>query len=217
MSTETRYEHVALDDGQTAIIAGTTLKVKELVAERQAWGWSPEELLVNHPGPTLGQIFSALAYYADHAEEIDKAIEEDVHFAERLRRQREPSPPSHQTARSSMMAIAFYMDEHVPKPITWGLRIRGVDVLTAQDDGRRATDDSVLLERATELKRVVFLFDADMLDHATARQREGIPFTGLAFAHPTRISVGECIRELEMIATAANHDDLANQIVFLPL
>ena len=37
------------------------------------------------------------------------------------------------------MSVAFYMDEHVPKPITLALRIRGVDVLTAQEDDRRAT------------------------------------------------------------------------------
>jgi hypothetical protein len=54
------------------------------------------------------------------------------------------------------MALAFYMDEHVPKPITLGLRVRGVDVLTAQEDEHRETDDAVLLDRATELGRVMF-------------------------------------------------------------
>lgn len=92
MLTETRYEHVALDERDTPVIEGTTMKVKELVAERQAWGWSAEELLVNHPELTLGQIFSALAYYADHPAEIDQAIEEDLQYADRLRREAEPSP-----------------------------------------------------------------------------------------------------------------------------
>jgi len=27
------------------------------------------------------------------------------------------------------MAIAFYFDVHIPKPITTGLRLRGVDVI----------------------------------------------------------------------------------------
>jgi hypothetical protein len=30
------------------------------------------------------------------------------------------------------MSLSFYMDEHVPKAITNGLRIRGIDVLTVQ-------------------------------------------------------------------------------------
>jgi uncharacterized protein (DUF433 family) len=89
--TETRYEHVVLDEQCTPMIRGTTMKVKELVAERRAWGWSAEELLMNHPGLTLGQIFSALAYYADHATEIDQAIEEDLRDADKFRRENEPS------------------------------------------------------------------------------------------------------------------------------
>jgi len=32
------------------------------------------------------------------------------------------------------MAIALYMDQHVPRAITVGLRLRGVDVLTAYQE-----------------------------------------------------------------------------------
>ncbi|MFQ5858276.1 MAG: DUF433 domain-containing protein [Anaerolineae bacterium] len=92
MLVETRYEHVVLDEEGAPTIAGTTMKVKELAAERLAWGWSPEELLINHPYLTLGQVFSALAYYADHQAEIDQAIEADLDYMDRLRREAEPSP-----------------------------------------------------------------------------------------------------------------------------
>jgi uncharacterized protein (DUF433 family) len=92
MATETGYEHVVLDLDGTPMIAGTSMKVKELIAERYAWGWSPEELLVNHPQLTLGQIFSALAYYADHQAELDQALEADLQFTDRMRRQGSPSP-----------------------------------------------------------------------------------------------------------------------------
>lgn len=88
MATETRYEHVVLDADGTPMISGTSMKVQELIAERFAWGWSPEELLVNHPHLTLGQIFSALAYYADHQAEIDQALENDLQFADEMRRHR---------------------------------------------------------------------------------------------------------------------------------
>ncbi len=92
MFVDTRYEHVVLDEANVAVIAGTNLKVQELVAERLAWGWSPEELLLNHPYLTLGQIFSALAYYADHQAEIEAAIEVDVRLVDQLRRQTKSSP-----------------------------------------------------------------------------------------------------------------------------
>ena len=91
MLTETRYEHIVLDD-EHPTLAGTTMKVKELIAERLAWGWSAEELLINHPDLTLGKIYSALAYYADHQDEIDAAIEADVALADQLRQVAEPSP-----------------------------------------------------------------------------------------------------------------------------
>jgi uncharacterized protein (DUF433 family) len=92
MFVETRYEHVVLDDDGTPIIAGTTMKVRELVAERLAWGWSPEELLVNHPYLTPGQVFSALAYHADHQEEIDRSIEADLEYVSEMRQSATPSP-----------------------------------------------------------------------------------------------------------------------------
>ena len=92
MLLETRYEHVILDETGRPTIAGTTMKVKELVAERLAWGWSAEELLINHPDLTLGKVYSTLAYYADHQPEIDAAIEADAALAGRLRQESEPAP-----------------------------------------------------------------------------------------------------------------------------
>jgi hypothetical protein len=41
---KTRYEHVSLNEDRVPEIAGTTLKVVELVIEQRAYGWSPEEL-----------------------------------------------------------------------------------------------------------------------------------------------------------------------------
>ncbi len=63
----------------------------------------------------------------------------------------------------------------------------------------------------------MFSFDADMLAEAKRRQVEGISFTGVLFAHPTRISVGECIRDLEIIAKVGQTKDLLNTVLYLPL
>ena len=52
------------------------------------------------------------------------------------------------------MTVSFYLDEHIPRAITTGLRLRGVDVLTAQEDGRSGASDADLLDRATELGRI---------------------------------------------------------------
>ena len=56
-----------------------------------------------------------------------------------------------------------------------------------------------------------------MLRHTTSRLKKGTKFAGLVFAHPARISVGTCIRDIEMIAQAGEPQDLADQILYLPL
>jgi uncharacterized protein (DUF433 family) len=83
---ETRYEHIALNEDGIPGITGTTMKVVELVVEQQAYGWSPEELHFQHPYLTLGQIHSALAYYWDHREEIDRDIQRRLERVEQLRK-----------------------------------------------------------------------------------------------------------------------------------
>ena len=47
--------------------------------------------------------------------------------------------------------------------ITVALRLRGVDMLTAQIDGTTQVDDAQLLARATTLGRVLFSQDTDLL------------------------------------------------------
>ena len=89
---ETRYKHVLLNDAGVPIIAGTTMKVIELVLDHLAYGWSPEELHLNHPYLTMGQVHSALAYYWDNKAEMDAEIERQLQEVEELRRTMPPSP-----------------------------------------------------------------------------------------------------------------------------
>jgi uncharacterized protein (DUF433 family) len=89
---ETRYEHIVLDDAGIPLITGTTMKVIELVLERDAYGWSPEELHFQHPYLSLGQIHSALAYYWDHKGELDQDITRRRARVEELRHTTPPSP-----------------------------------------------------------------------------------------------------------------------------
>lgn len=84
--TETGYAHIALDPAGVPLIAGTTMKVGELVGEHRAYGWSPEKLHFRHPNRSLGQIRSALAYYWDHREAIDVDLARRLALAEALRR-----------------------------------------------------------------------------------------------------------------------------------
>jgi len=57
------------------------------------------------------------------------------------------------------MAIRLYMDHNVPRAITNGLKLKGIDLITAYEDGSSQLDDSELLDRASELERVLFTRD----------------------------------------------------------
>jgi hypothetical protein len=109
------------------------------------------------------------------------------------------------------------MDTHIPRAITVELRMRGVDVLTAQEDGTAALPDPRLLDRATQLGRVLFTYDKDFFAEATRRQRNYENFTGLIYTKPLRISIGQTIDDLEIITKAGKPEDMENTVAFLPL
>jgi uncharacterized protein (DUF433 family) len=92
MLAETRYEHVVLDNSGVPIIFGTTMKIIELVLAQSAYGWSAEELHMQFPYLTLGQIYSALAYYWDHREELESNIEQRIEKVNRIQKETPSSP-----------------------------------------------------------------------------------------------------------------------------
>lgn len=115
------------------------------------------------------------------------------------------------------MAVALYMDVHIPKAITVGLRLRDVNIITAQEDKADNLSDPALLDRATSLQRALFTFDNDLLAEAAQRQQKGIAFAGVIYAHPLQVSIGSCVHDLEMIVKVGKSEELINQVVFLPL
>ena len=111
----------------------------------------------------------------------------------------------------------LYLDVHVPFAITAGLRLREVNVLTAQEDGAATLSDPDLLDRATALGRVIFTRDRDFLDEAQQRQQTGVVFSGVIFAHQLRVSIGQCVSDLELIANIYEPADMVNRVEYLPL
>ena len=115
------------------------------------------------------------------------------------------------------MAIKLYMDHNVPRAITAGLKAAGVDIITSYENGTQELTDPELLDRAMEMDRVLFTRDYHLLQEAVKRQRNGKAFAGIIYTHQLRISIGRCIRDLEIIAKAGEPEDLKNRIEFLPL
>jgi hypothetical protein len=115
------------------------------------------------------------------------------------------------------LSVALYLDEHVHRAIVLGLRLREIDVITAQEDGRSGASDAELLDRATDLGRSFFTQDDDLLAEARRRQLAGIRFAGLVYAHQLRVTIGGCLRDLEIVAGAMSPDEIIDTVIFLPL
>ena len=111
----------------------------------------------------------------------------------------------------------LYFDVHVPAAIAAQLRRRGVDVLTAQEDETTELKDHELLARSTALGRLLFTQDIRFKAMAESWQRDGRAFTGLVFGHQLHGSIGQYVRDLEIIAKATESTDWPSQVEQLPL
>jgi len=114
------------------------------------------------------------------------------------------------------MAVALYMDVHVPVAITEALRRRGVDVLTAVEDDAATLPDDALLERAHELKRLLFTQDIRFASLAYQWQAAGRSFSGLVFGHQLNGTIGQYVHDLELIAQVSEPDEWLKAVEHLP-
>jgi hypothetical protein len=58
-------------------------------------------------------------------------------------------------------------------------------------DGRHGLDDELLLKRATELRRVLVSQDADLLREGARLLAGNREFSGLVYAHQSRVAIGQ--------------------------
>jgi hypothetical protein len=92
-----------------------------------------------------------------------------------------------------------------------------VEVITAQEDGAARFDDERLLERATQLGCVLFSQDKDLLILTHQWLQAGRDFAGLIYAHQLSVTIGQAVRDLELIAKTLDPQDMRNHIEFIPL
>ena len=109
------------------------------------------------------------------------------------------------------------MDVHVRRAVTAALRLRSIDVLTAQEDGAAQLDDDRLLQRATDLGRILVSQDEDLLREGARRLRQGKDFSGIVYAHQLRVTIGQMVEDLELIAAVTSNDEWSGKIVYLPI
>lgn len=67
-------------------IAGTRVRVRDIYAQAEIHGLTPDEIVEGLPHLTLGQVHAALSYLFDHREQILQEARDDDAYAETLRR-----------------------------------------------------------------------------------------------------------------------------------
>ncbi len=84
---------ISTDERGVAYLAGTRMKVRQIVLEKNAWGLSPEEIQRGHEHLSLAQIYAALSYYYENQAAVDEEIRAARQAVDALRAQH-PNPLS---------------------------------------------------------------------------------------------------------------------------
>ena len=106
--------------------------------------------------------------------------------------------------------VKFYTDEHVAKAVARGLRLRGVDAITAAEANMLGATDEQHLAFALQEQRVLFTQDDDFFRlHAAGRDHAGIVYV----SQPA--SIGQIVRGLMLIYQVFNAEEMHRNIEFL--
>jgi uncharacterized protein (DUF433 family) len=92
--TATPTAHIHLDTEGRAWIDDTNVKVIEVALDQIAWGWTAQEIYVQHDRYlSLAQIHAALSYYYDHQAEYDAEIKRQDEECECAREEQSRKSP----------------------------------------------------------------------------------------------------------------------------
>src|SRR5437016_4200446 len=95
---------IELDANGIPWITGANTKVVEVVLDKIAYGWSPEEMHSQHPHLSMAQIHAALSYYYEHQAEVDADIERRDRYVEELMAQKK-NPLTRKELESRLHAL----------------------------------------------------------------------------------------------------------------
>ena len=102
------------------------------------------------------------------------------------------------------MPVGLYADVHIPGPVIWQVRHRGVDIVASTEEGTNELQDDELLTLATSQLRVLVTQDIRFRIMAEDWQRSGRTFAGLLFGHQRYVSFGQMVSDLEIIGKATD-------------
>jgi len=110
--------------------------------------------------------------------------------------------------------VKLYLDENVPEAIAVALRLRGYDIRTVKDAGRKGISDSDQLKYATSEDRTIFTFNiADFYKIHTEFVKKEINHSGVIFSK--QLPIGTVVKGLSKVLSSINPKNLQNSIIWL--
>ncbi len=111
--------------------------------------------------------------------------------------------------------MKVYCDENIELAVVEGLRRRGIEVISVRDRKDSGRSDEYHLKHASEIGAVILTHDTDLLKIAHRWSQEGRIHKGILYVRPLDLSIGECIRMVELAAQVLTEKEMENHIEFL--
>ncbi|MGV2391344.1 MAG UNVERIFIED_CONTAM: DUF5615 family PIN-like protein [Microcystis novacekii LVE1205-3] len=155
-------------------------------------GSTPEEIAIQFSVLRLEDIYSAIAYYLNHRQEIDSYLETTRPTSSTTETTTNPKTQLSRfktaacllviSQKESRGKVRLLTDENFNGAILRGLvrRLPELDIIRVQDVGLMNTDDPDILEWAANEGRILLTHDvATITMYAYNRVNQGLPMTGV--------------------------------------
>jgi len=193
---------------------------RELVRPQKPTAGAPRRSISSIPSESGANIFGA-GLLLGHQEELDADIERRSQYVEAARRRGGHLPfgvRSHRQNKLMRLGRCPLLMNNVHRAITRGLRLRGIDALTVQDDGPVRPDDPARLRSGCRIGRVLFSTGRGLLAEAKKpSDRKVLHFLRHHLAHQLHVTIGDCIRDLELMPRQQISRPRSDRVEFLPL
>lgn len=115
------------------------------------------------------------------------------------------------------MQIRLYLDEDASeRAVAHNLRVRGVDVTTTREEGRRGIPDPEQLEYAAQQGRVICTCNiGDFAQLHAEYMVQGKDHAGIILIHQQQFSIGEQMSRLLRLMQSRSAEALVNNIEYL--
>lgn len=106
------------------------------------------------------------------------------------------------------------MDEDVPEAIAMALRLRGYDVMTVKEAGRKGFADVEQLTYASSEKRIIFTHNiADFCKIHSDFTKRGLEHSGIILSK--QLPTGVIVRALLRLLSDVNYEKGRNKVIWL--